>query len=269
MLRLVKIEIDKAKETKQHKTREDDETRKKMAEYNNAAMQELYELTQRKFLKQILQFCEKMTTNKAYPRLFFIDLMEKNLILSIERGRAISTREIDRNSKVPCVRLMCEHEEGWHSVKSFFVYNQLSVIDYAYLARVMNIIKHGNSINKLKILMTEQGIKIMNELENNSEETDLHESYISLRKNFINEFENGTVWSESLSLNNDDDVYSRLGLARCELKNGKILWLCENHMKQVEANVLSNNLSDSNTNYPEKTTNRMLDDMENISLDIF
>lgn len=49
----------------------------KIAEDTNTAYQELFELTQRRFLKQLVQFCEKMDTAKHYPRLLCIDFVER------------------------------------------------------------------------------------------------------------------------------------------------------------------------------------------------
>ncbi len=60
---------------KNAKSAKKEETKKEIDD-NNAAYQELYELTQRKFLKQLAQFCDKMETSRPYPRLFCVDLME-------------------------------------------------------------------------------------------------------------------------------------------------------------------------------------------------
>ena len=59
---------------------ESSDLEKKTVEETNAAYQELYELTQRKFLKLLIQFCEKSpdSTTKPCPRLFCIDFLEKS-----------------------------------------------------------------------------------------------------------------------------------------------------------------------------------------------
>jgi hypothetical protein len=70
LLRLVQIEIEKLNEKKQLRLKETNETKKRLAEYKNLSIQELYELTQRKFLKKIIQICDKMSTTRAYSRAF-------------------------------------------------------------------------------------------------------------------------------------------------------------------------------------------------------
>lgn len=270
LLKLVKKEIEKAKELRKNRLDEDDETKKKQADYNNAAMQELYELTQRKFLKQIVQFCDKMNTSKAYPRLFFLDIIENDIIETIEKNIIRTYIQINnKTSHTTCIKFMCEHEEGWHPVQSFFVYKNLSVSDYAYLARIMNILKYGNLINKLQIFLSDEGQKLIREIEAKSEETELIDSFINLRRNFIDEFENGSIWSNNLNLNKDDNVYNRLELARCELKNGKILWLCSDHVKQSDGNILSNALVDSSFGIPEQAYSQLLVELDKVKLDVY
>jgi hypothetical protein len=51
--------------------------------------------------------------------------------------------------------------------------------------------------------------------------------------------------NNDLSVNRDENAYNRLGVERCELKNGKILWLCKNHIKETQASILSNNYSNN------------------------
>ena len=96
----------------------------------------------------------------------------------------------EKSPKLQCIKLMCEHEEGWHPSSSFFICNQLSVMEYAYLARVMNILKYSNLNNELLIFRTEQGAKLINELESQSTENELIDSYIGIRKLLIKEFDN-------------------------------------------------------------------------------
>lgn len=86
---MVQIEISKINDKKQEKLKESNKQRQQLAEYNNSSKQELYELTERKFLKQIVQFCDQMITNKTHPRLFYIDLINTDLIDSIERKKKI------------------------------------------------------------------------------------------------------------------------------------------------------------------------------------
>lgn len=55
---------------------DDNQSESKSVDDTNTAYQELYELTQRKFLRQLAQLSDKMDTSKAYPRLFCIDFLE-------------------------------------------------------------------------------------------------------------------------------------------------------------------------------------------------
>ena len=120
---------------------------------------------------------------------------------------------------------MCESEEGWHPVQSFFqFYNDFSDIHFAYFSRIMNIMKYGNLRNELNIFLSKQGMEIINKLDSRPNEISLFdESYKELRQLLINNFESGNIWSTNTSLNEDDNIYNRLNLSRCELKNGKIL----------------------------------------------
>ena len=93
--------------------------------------------------------------------------------------------------------------------------------------------------------------------------------FINLRRNFIDEFENGSIWSNNLNLNKDDNVYNRLELARCELKNGKILWLCSDHVKQSDGNILSNALVDSSFGIPEQAYSQLLVELDKVKLDVY
>jgi hypothetical protein len=279
LLEWVKNEIGKLNEkNKLKKTAETNETRLRLAEYNNASIQELYELTQRKFLKQLIQISDKMITIKAYPRLIFIDLIENDLVESIQRKTIYNTLNDSNNDRllIPCLRLMCENEEGWHPVSTFFGHTNTNLLTgsssfNSYLLRIMNILKYGNLTNELTIFLSKQGTQIINEIENKPCEYDLIESYGLLRKILINDFETGNIWSmNNLELNNNNqDVYDRIGLERCELKNGKILWLCKNHVSKTQANVLSNNYADT-SGIIESNQNRMLNHLkDNNNLNIF
>lgn len=86
LLELVKAALERAKESERAKAKEAKASQNKEenslasgggGDDTNTAYQELFELTQRKFLKQLAQFCEKMdSTSKPYPRLFCIDFIE-------------------------------------------------------------------------------------------------------------------------------------------------------------------------------------------------
>lgn len=81
LLELVKSTLEKAKESeraaRQAEQQQQQQAKSSDSDETNTAYQELFELTQRKFLKQLAQFCEKMdSTSRPYPRLFCIDFIE-------------------------------------------------------------------------------------------------------------------------------------------------------------------------------------------------
>ena len=126
------IEIEKLNEKKQLRLKETNETKKRLAEYKNLSIQELYELTQRKFLKKIIQICDKMSTTRAYSRAFIFHWFICN--------------KINPESYHTCLRLLCEHEKGFHSKQTIFActHNLLFNSYYAYLSRIITIIKYGS-----------------------------------------------------------------------------------------------------------------------------
>jgi hypothetical protein len=270
-------------------------------DYSNQAYQELYELTQRKFLRQIIQFNERSVASRPFPRLLCIDLIEKNQLKKIETNSKISLdsklnskwkkikqnldlknasrfqklvfRVIEDNSVdelIPTIKPICEHEEGWHLADSLVTLNDLPTSFCPYLARMMSILKSGNLSTELKIFLSEQGNRLLAEVNAKAisvkNELDIHESYTTLRKYFINEIESNRLItpgqpSASSQTNNN------LCLERCELKNGKILWLCKNHVEQTGARVL-NDEEESNSNAFEQNDNKMLEYINNVKLDV-
>ena len=108
------------------------------ADQNTAAFQELYELTQRKFLKQIARFCEMQQFAKKYPKLFCVDLVERKSVLAGEETEVPvtdetseledETKKVDVNTDTEqvikfdvCIRPMCEFEEQWHMSPSYVI----------------------------------------------------------------------------------------------------------------------------------------------------
>jgi hypothetical protein len=62
------------------------ENKEVFIENNSAAFQELYELTQRKFLSQLVKISNSdKSTSKQYPRLFCVDLVEKHKVDALDR----------------------------------------------------------------------------------------------------------------------------------------------------------------------------------------
>jgi hypothetical protein len=143
---------------------------------NLATFQELYELAQRKFLRQLIQFSDSESF-KIFPRLIFIDFYEKEKIEAIVRSKQIKTSErIDEDNEkeetvqkdavvnneinlignfdsilklisttpgtlIPGLRILCEHEEGWHKAKCFIPINDIQSFFSPYLSRIMSLLK--------------------------------------------------------------------------------------------------------------------------------
>ena len=248
-------------------------------------------MTQRKFLKQISNFCDQFPTSKPYPRILYIDLMEiepseaaiRNNITSptpsasgrdsrssINRIKSAKTTRSSKPNDLKhnvCLKTMCEYEEGWHPAGVPLSFNIFESNYFAYLTRIMNILKFGNLSTELKIFLTSQGNNILNEIdsfflnnENMSSEKaslnndqELTESYISIRNYFISQLET------------NQSIY--VDLQRCELKNGKILWLCQNHIDKCSARVLMDSVDVTfNENINSNAT--IINELDSIKLDI-
>ena len=219
---------------------------------NNDAFKELYELTQRKFLKQITQFSEKMTTNKPYPILYCIDLIEINKSSSEKESNNIE----NVSDLVPGLKPVCEYEEGWHLSEMSIVLSELNINFCSYLTRIMNLIKNGSLSTTLQIFICEQGQKILDEIERNanSSNIEIKESYIALRKHFVNEAQGSKKYT--------------LDLHRCELKNGKKMWLCKKHADLTNAKIITDNLATTITNNTELLQAQFLEDIQQIKIEM-
>ena len=81
-------EINKSSVQETKKT--DEEAEEKTIDNSSSAFQELYELTQRKFLAQLVKICknsDSSTSKNSYQRLFCIDLIEKHKIDALKEIR--------------------------------------------------------------------------------------------------------------------------------------------------------------------------------------
>jgi hypothetical protein len=294
LLNLVQEELEKVR-AKKEKQESMNNKNKEQEEINNSnvAYQELYELTQRKFLKKLNTLCEKMHNSVVYPRLFCIDLIEKEKLdkfISIKKmlekrelhaelriidsdsnaNRPSTASAIDENKPqtfINCLRPMCEFDEGWHLSETLIPLHELNPSYYAYLARVMNIIKNGHLSNELLVFLTEHGNKLMIDIEtkvNSKLEKDLAESYTALRSLYIKEFDADGIYSLSNNIEKESELKS--DLKRCELKNGRILWLCNKHILETNARELTELKSNLSSNI--EANKKFLEDLETISLDI-
>ncbi len=205
-----------------------------MADSHHAAFQELYELTQRRFLKQIIQYSEKMaSTPKPVPRLFCVDYVYQREKLAL------------------CIRPMCEFDEGWHVTESYLpLENKTLIGSYsAYLARLINILKNGNQASHQLIFSTSDGQKLVQQIESrvkvvdegSTEHDSIFSSYEELRRKFATDYMNNKLCSTNESINGLHN-----SLKRCELKSGKTLWLCAEHMRVTNARALAYDDSKAN-----------------------
>jgi hypothetical protein len=239
---------------------------------NHAAFQELYELTQRKFLKQLIQYCDKMqqttsTTSalKTMPRLFCIDF-------------------VDKKDTTVCIVPMCECEDGFHCSDDYLPLltvgagNKSNQLFYPYLARIMNILKNGNLFTQLFMFNMSEGQKLINEIDKYASSIDpesanpdsVCDSYQSLRKYFVQEYENKNLFSwttkQVISTSNEMD------LQRCMLNNGKILWLCKKHVDSLSNVNGARVMIEDSVQYQPSTldllANKMLDEIASIDLDV-
>jgi hypothetical protein len=276
LLDLVKKQLESKKTNSQTAVakKETDSTTQSDA-MNYSAFQELYELTQRKFLKQIVKYCADMSTPRECPRLFCIDFISLANIPSIEKFKFSSSityvlrksNEEDsspNNTYLPCIRVLCEHEEGWHLSDSLIVLpDHLNYIfdstalkkTASYLARIVNILKSGSLSSEMQIFLSDEGQQLITKLEKPAETVDLSESYTTLREHFINEY---FKEKRLVVLSKKEEFSDETDLKRCELKNGKVLWLCANHIESTKARVLKDT-DISNANVVDSDFNQMLE----------
>lgn len=159
--------------------------------------------------------------------------------------RPVETETRSSDEYVACIRPICEHDEGWHVAESFTALPSKSVDPYAaYLARVMTIVKTGSMANEMRIFFSEQGRRLLGEIENKAiseeaERRDMTDSYTSLRAFFASELESKRVFSIAATDSSQSLIdLNRLELDLCELKNGKLLWLCPRHVEKTNATVI-------------------------------
>ena len=146
---------------------------------------------------------------------------------------------------------MCEYEEGWHMAESHIKLADMNINFCAYLTRVMSLIKNGSLSTTLQIFLCEQGQKLLDEIEKNanSSNIEIRESYMALRKHFVNEH------TKSTDLN------------RCELKNGKTMWLCEKHATLTNAKIITDDLKTIVTNNSDRLQTKLLENIHSQSLE--
>jgi hypothetical protein len=145
---------------------------------DSSTFQELYELAQRKFLRQLVKFSES-DQFRVFPRLIIIDMIERQEIETIvtkimsldesdidssdeeEDAKPVNGNELNevklignieniiniientKSSWIPGFSILCENLEGWHKSNYFFPFGRslLSEVHTPYLVKIMNLIK--------------------------------------------------------------------------------------------------------------------------------
>ena len=217
------------------------------ADANVRAYQELYELTQRKFLKKLREFgADRMSAATHFANLICLDMQEKND--SSNGSESNKDPLTTTRNYTPCLRVMCEHDEGWHlSESSVSLDGQVPASFCSYLCRLMNILRHGEVASQMIIFALPDGQRVLDQVEERAslDESDIADSYVALRQHFINEWSKKALAANASTSDADAAASAssgeqRVDLKRCELKNGKVLFLCDKHAKATKARVITN-----------------------------
>lgn len=98
---------------------------------------------------------------------------------------------------VPCIRVMCEAEDGSHLSSSFILVSELTAQFATYFSRIMNIIKNGSVSNQMNIFCTDQGSILLDEINSKASKNDkdVPEGYLSIRNSFIDEFNSDKLFA--------------------------------------------------------------------------
>ncbi|KAH9524593.1 hypothetical protein Btru_027277, partial [Bulinus truncatus] len=231
LLKLVKYHISKSRnKTKKERNLDKTEKNKALVEQQRLSFQELCELAQRKFVRQINDYTEQLDFG-PYPNIILIDFKAEALgqaetELQEKQDTHNHFTASDFQDQKFCAHLLCEHEEGWHTSGSAIPLDDEfghTIDQYLpYIARMTVIAKYSKKII-LNCLTTRSGQMYLKWLEENpSVNTDFQISYVSLRQ----------------IIYNADPKYQHANLERCLLPCGKYTWLCEAHRRAMRATVL-------------------------------
>ncbi|XP_059176566.1 uncharacterized protein LOC131956160 [Physella acuta] len=229
----------------ERKKRKKDDENKQIQEQKRLSFQELCELAQRKFLRQVSQYADRIDII-PYPNLMMVDLCpeekgqeenpEKHETETNETKRPQIERKFSKLSAASeiydqkfCVYLLCEHEEGWHTsgnpilLDSKFGHNFDKYLPY--VARITAIAKFSKKIvlNSLTSEIGQKYLKLLEESPTVALTADLQESYGELRQMVLEV----------------DAAHVKGKLERCLLPSGKHIWLCEAHRKNARVTVMS------------------------------
>ncbi|KAL4228297.1 hypothetical protein ACF0H5_013728 [Mactra antiquata] len=235
-------------------------------EHKNMSFQELFELAQRKLLRQLSLYADLHDVD-VYPRLFIVDFIKVNPDEddvkeksddddgkdsktndnnddSVDKPKKILKRQLSKriselksNFRVQryCVYTLCEHDEGWHSVcEPIQLSHEFgeSMLDRfsPFIARMTAIMKYNKHFT-FNCLQQDAGNEYLERLDENqsSDVSDYREIYQEFRQLII-----------------DADKQRIMGkLARCRLPNGKTIWLCDKHRESMKVTVLSSDIASS------------------------
>ncbi|XP_064625808.1 uncharacterized protein LOC135486696 [Lineus longissimus] len=219
---------------------------------------ELYELAQRKFMRQFSGYAEN---GHEYPRLFVVDTVAPSKAddkTSVKDAEALELEIADvsqegeaviKDATDFCFRILCEYEEGWHVCHDGFPINmvgselsQLWKTSAPYFGRMLKLLKHSNI--DLNCFGTLDGDLLIDTLETNvGVNVDLKPIYQEIREHIIRK----------------DYEMTYGGLKLCYLPNGKYLWLCDQHQNLPRVTVLQNEASPSSASETELTEDVLLE----------
>ncbi|XP_062596866.1 uncharacterized protein LOC134258357 [Saccostrea cucullata] len=207
---------------------------------------ELYELAQRKFLRQITKYASNHDV-EPYPRLFVADIvpleeniptLDKSLSIEekfgnkeenqLEKGETevINSGFVSRRFSI---NILCECDQGWHSVDKAMMLPEDFGTEYLkkyapYLSRITAIMKHSKNY-VMDCMTDEDGQNYMKWL---------FESADAVLPDFMKDYQ------DLRELVMEMDSQRTYGcLSRCRLSSGKVIWLCEEHIKDMKVTVLA------------------------------
>ncbi|KAL8560611.1 hypothetical protein ACOMHN_062576 [Nucella lapillus] len=239
----------------------------KVAERNKAfskdqkshSFQELCELAQRKFLRQVVVYTEVQDT-LLYPRLLLLDLPKVEDKAATDEKDVAKGGESEGEGKEETdgkkylsgsdfhhvqfvVSFLCEHDEGWHVSGEPQVMDpefSTAIEEYApFLSRISAIAKYSKKL-ALNCMTQPLGKMYLQWLEKSpqiAEVTDFQQSYHKLRQT-VADADEGKVMGN---------------LARCHLPNGRMVWLCEKHRQNNRVTILSDSDTVSSSHHATET----------------
>ena len=294
LIEIIKKKLkDNPNKSKELDAKKNREAKQEIANLNSVAYQELYELTQRKFLRRLTYLADSMQIGQTYPRLFCVDFVDSAKYQSLVTFKARIWQRMPESqlvnegesSKKLCLKAMCEHEEGWHMASSLVQLSQVKPKYFSYLLRATKIIKNSSLAGEMLLFSCEEGRQLLNDIDDSNEtgEKDFDESYKAIRKKFIDQIEQTNlitlVEQELVKINAPDNGEPldprkdptkkdfHIGLNYCELKNGRVLWLCDEHAKTTNARILTNSF-EIKSQMRSEPVHTMLDDLDKITIDL-